>query len=117
MSLHREQPTGSPCNVSPGTVREITTVGTRLRILVTSDQAADLIVEITPTGRRRPRRRHRYLGQPPGHRDHPRRTLTTTAGARPQLLRTFPGLEVDGDEALARIDDFVEGLGFSSGRF
>ncbi|MFJ8298361.1 ABC transporter permease [Streptomyces sp. NPDC094447] len=48
VSLHREQPTGSPRNVWPGTVREITAVGSRLRILITSEKAPDLIAEITP---------------------------------------------------------------------
>ena len=32
----------------PGTVREITTSGNRLRVLVTSEQAPDLVAEITP---------------------------------------------------------------------
>ncbi|GLX40393.1 hypothetical protein Sros01_64660 [Streptomyces roseochromogenus] len=48
VSLHRDKPTGSPRNVWPGTVREITVLGSRLRILITSDQAPDLIAEITP---------------------------------------------------------------------
>ncbi|MEU6623028.1 ABC transporter permease [Streptomyces litmocidini] len=48
VSLHREKPAGSPRNVWPGTVREITTSGSRLRVLVTSDTAPDLVAEITP---------------------------------------------------------------------
>ncbi|MEU1279776.1 ABC transporter permease [Streptomyces sp. NPDC005805] len=48
VSLHRERPTGSPRNVWPGTVREITASGSRLRVLVTSDAAPDLVAEITP---------------------------------------------------------------------
>ncbi|MFC9489476.1 TOBE domain-containing protein, partial [Streptomyces hydrogenans] len=39
---------GSPRNVWPGTVREITTSGSRLRVLVTSPQTPDLVAEITP---------------------------------------------------------------------
>ncbi|WP_338673517.1 ABC transporter permease [Streptomyces sp. SCSIO 30461] len=48
VSVHRERPTGSPRNVWPGTVREITASGSRLRILITSGQAPDVIAEITP---------------------------------------------------------------------
>ncbi|MFG2138170.1 ABC transporter permease [Streptomyces sp. NPDC048650] len=48
ISVHLERPTGSPRNVWPGTVREITSVGSRLRILVTSPQAPDLVAEVTP---------------------------------------------------------------------
>ncbi|MFF0558580.1 ABC transporter permease [Streptomyces sp. NPDC004266] len=48
VSLHREKPTGSPRNVWPGTVREITASGSRLRVLITSDDAPDLVAEITP---------------------------------------------------------------------
>ncbi|MER7110094.1 ABC transporter permease [Streptomyces sp. NPDC000229] len=48
VALHREKPTGSPRNVWPGTVREITAAGSRLRVLVTSGQAPDLVAEITP---------------------------------------------------------------------
>ncbi|MFE8936236.1 ABC transporter permease [Streptomyces sp. NPDC007872] len=48
VSLHRERPTGSPRNVWPGTVREITASGSRLRVLVTSGEAPDLVAEITP---------------------------------------------------------------------
>ncbi|MFF1508942.1 ABC transporter permease [Streptomyces sp. NPDC058326] len=48
VSVHREKPAGSPRNVWPGTVREITASGSRLRILVTSPQAPDLVAEITP---------------------------------------------------------------------
>ncbi|MFF7338091.1 ABC transporter permease [Streptomyces sp. NPDC008163] len=48
VSVHREKPAGSPRNVWPGTVREITAGGSRLRVLVESDQAPDLVAEITP---------------------------------------------------------------------
>lgn len=48
VSVHREKPGGSPRNVWPGTVREITSSGSRLRVLVASDQAPDLVAEITP---------------------------------------------------------------------
>ncbi|MFB7586140.1 ABC transporter permease [Streptomyces sp. NPDC056169] len=48
VSVHREKPGGSPRNVWPGTVREITASGSRLRVLVTSDRAPDLVAEITP---------------------------------------------------------------------
>ncbi|MFD5427040.1 ABC transporter permease [Streptomyces sp. NPDC127084] len=50
VSVHRERPTGSPRNVWPGTVREITASGSRLRVLITSGQgqAPDVVAEITP---------------------------------------------------------------------
>ncbi|MGW7056086.1 ABC transporter permease [Streptomyces sp. NPDC054887] len=48
VSVHRERPTGSPRNVWPGTVREITASGSRLRVLITSEHAPDLVAEITP---------------------------------------------------------------------
>ncbi|MEU2503087.1 ABC transporter permease [Streptomyces sp. NPDC007863] len=48
VSVHREKPAGSPRNVWPGTVREITGSGSRLRVLVTSAEAPDLVAEITP---------------------------------------------------------------------
>ena len=48
VSVHRERPAGSPRNVWRGTVREITAVGSRLRILVVSEEAPDLVAEITP---------------------------------------------------------------------
>ncbi|QIQ06424.1 ABC transporter permease [Streptomyces liangshanensis] len=48
VSVHRDRPAGSPRNVWPGTVREITALGSRLRILVTSPEAPDLVAEITP---------------------------------------------------------------------
>ncbi|MER5728748.1 ABC transporter permease [Streptomyces sp. NPDC002138] len=48
VSVHRDRPGGSPRNVWPGTVREITAVGSRLRILVASPGAPDLVAEITP---------------------------------------------------------------------
>ncbi|MFE0702265.1 ABC transporter permease [Streptomyces sp. NPDC058872] len=48
VAVHREKPGGSPRNVWPGTVREITASGSRLRVLVTSDRAPALVAEITP---------------------------------------------------------------------
>ncbi|WP_351225894.1 ABC transporter permease [Streptomyces sp. NPDC002133] len=48
VAVHRDKPTGSPRNVWPGRVREITTSGSRLRVLITSEQAPDLVAEITP---------------------------------------------------------------------
>ncbi|MFD8968084.1 ABC transporter permease [Streptomyces sp. NPDC059568] len=48
VSVHRDRPAGSPRNVWPGTVREITALGSRLRVLITSDEAPDLVAEITP---------------------------------------------------------------------
>ncbi|GGU97555.1 hypothetical protein GCM10010275_39980 [Streptomyces litmocidini] len=48
VSVHREKPAGSPRNVWPGTVREITTSGSRLRVLITSGTAPDLVAEVTP---------------------------------------------------------------------
>ncbi|MFD7028659.1 ABC transporter permease [Streptomyces sp. NPDC059917] len=48
VSIHRDRPGGSPRNVWPGTIREITAVGGRLRVLVASAEAPDLVAEITP---------------------------------------------------------------------
>ncbi|MFD7715164.1 ABC transporter permease [Streptomyces sp. NPDC059814] len=48
VSVHRTEPSGSPRNIWAGTVREITTSGSRLRVLITSPQAPDLVAEITP---------------------------------------------------------------------
>lgn len=48
VSVHRAEPGGSPRNIWAGTVREITTSGSRLRVLITSSQAPDLVAEITP---------------------------------------------------------------------
>ncbi|MFF3088125.1 ABC transporter permease [Streptomyces nojiriensis] len=48
VSVHRDRPGGSPRNVWPGTVREITAVGSRLRVLIASEQVPDLVAEITP---------------------------------------------------------------------
>ncbi|MFD7783777.1 ABC transporter permease [Streptomyces nojiriensis] len=48
VSMHRDRPGGSPRNVWPGTVREITAVGSRLRVLIASEQVPDLVAEITP---------------------------------------------------------------------
>ena len=48
VSVHRERPGGSPRNVWPGTVREVTSSGSRLRLLIASDEAPDLVAEVTP---------------------------------------------------------------------
>lgn len=48
VSLHRERPGGSPRNAWPGVVREVTASGSRLRVLVGSEQVPDLVAEITP---------------------------------------------------------------------
>ncbi|MFD9333979.1 ABC transporter permease [Streptomyces sp. NPDC060028] len=48
VSVHRDRPGGSPRNIWPGTVREITSVGSRLRLLIASAEAPDLVAEITP---------------------------------------------------------------------
>ncbi|MBT2442595.1 molybdate ABC transporter permease subunit [Streptomyces sp. ISL-36] len=48
VSVHREKPGGSPRNVWPGTVREITASGSRLRVLITSERVPSLVAEITP---------------------------------------------------------------------
>ncbi|MET9603578.1 ABC transporter permease [Streptomyces sp. NPDC006512] len=48
VSLYRDRPGGSPRNIWPGTVREITAVGSRLRVLIASAEAPDLVAEITP---------------------------------------------------------------------
>ncbi|MFF2324585.1 MULTISPECIES: ABC transporter permease [unclassified Streptomyces] len=48
VSVHRERPGGSPRNVWPGTVRELIAVGSRLRVVVVSHEAPDLVAEITP---------------------------------------------------------------------
>ncbi|WP_405786364.1 ABC transporter permease [Streptomyces sp. NBC_01367] len=48
VSVHRDRPGGSPRNVWPGTVREITAVGSRLRVLIASAKVPDLVAEITP---------------------------------------------------------------------
>ncbi|SCK39310.1 molybdate transport system permease protein [Streptomyces sp. WMMB 714] len=48
VSVHRERPGGSPRNVWPGAVREITAVGSRLRVVISSDEVPDLVAEITP---------------------------------------------------------------------
>ncbi|MGW7333352.1 ABC transporter ATP-binding protein, partial [Streptomyces sp. NPDC054840] len=48
VSVHTDRPGGSPRNVWPGTVREITAVGSRLRVLIASDTAPGLVAEITP---------------------------------------------------------------------
>ncbi|MEU8915218.1 ABC transporter permease [Streptomyces nigrescens] len=49
VSVHLDRPTGSPRNVWPGTVRELTSAGSRLRVLITSSEAPDLVAEITPS--------------------------------------------------------------------
>ncbi|HEY9441130.1 MAG TPA: TOBE domain-containing protein, partial [Streptomyces sp.] len=48
VSVHREKPGGSPRNIWPGTIREITAGGSRLRLLIASGQTPDLVAEITP---------------------------------------------------------------------
>ncbi|MEU3712943.1 ABC transporter permease [Streptomyces catenulae] len=48
VSVHRERPGGSPRNVWPGTVREITAAGSRLRIQIASPRTPDLVAEVTP---------------------------------------------------------------------
>ncbi len=48
VAVHRDRPGGSPRNVWPGTVREITAVGSRLRVLIAPEEAPDLVAEITP---------------------------------------------------------------------
>lgn len=47
VALHRVRPEGSPRNVWAGTVREITAVGSRLRVLVTFRDRPDLVAEVT----------------------------------------------------------------------
>ncbi|MBB5117136.1 ABC transporter ATPase [Streptomyces eurocidicus] len=48
VSLHTTRPTdGSPRNVWPGTIREITTQGARLRVLVAGEP--DVVAEVTPS--------------------------------------------------------------------
>ncbi|WP_419997648.1 ABC transporter permease [Streptomyces boninensis] len=47
VSLHRHRPTdASPRNVWPGTVRELTTQGSRLRVLISG--SPDVVAEVTP---------------------------------------------------------------------
>ncbi|WP_275465888.1 ABC transporter permease [Streptomyces noursei] len=48
VAVHIEKPVGSPRNVWPGTVREITAAGSRLRVVISSSAAPDLVAEITP---------------------------------------------------------------------
>ncbi|OKJ29743.1 ABC transporter permease [Streptomyces sp. CB01580] len=48
VSVHRVRPGGSPRNVWPGTVRELTATGSRIRLVVDSDEVPDLVAEITP---------------------------------------------------------------------
>ncbi|MGW1848198.1 ABC transporter permease [Streptomyces sp. NPDC001966] len=48
VSVHHDRPAGSPRNVWPGTVRELTAVGSRLRVVIASGEAPDLVAEITP---------------------------------------------------------------------
>uniref|UniRef100_A0AAU2V450 ABC transporter permease n=1 Tax=Streptomyces sp. NBC_00003 TaxID=2903608 RepID=A0AAU2V450_9ACTN len=48
VSVHRKRPDGSPRNVWPGTVREITASGSRLRVLIGSAESPDLVAEVTP---------------------------------------------------------------------
>ncbi|MCM2577200.1 ABC transporter permease [Streptomyces meridianus] len=49
VTLYRSRPDGSPRNLRPGTVAEVTGVGSRLRILVVSDRAPDVVAEVTPS--------------------------------------------------------------------
>ncbi|MFF3733111.1 ABC transporter permease [Streptomyces sp. NPDC002476] len=48
VSVHRVRPGGSPRNVWPGTVRELTATGSRIRLVVDSGEVPDLVAEITP---------------------------------------------------------------------
>ncbi|WP_335933211.1 ABC transporter permease [Streptomyces sp. PTD5-9] len=48
VSVHRERPAGSPRNAWPGTVRELTAMGGRMRLVIGSGEAPDLVAEITP---------------------------------------------------------------------
>ncbi|MDK0517884.1 ABC transporter permease [Streptomyces sp. ML-6] len=48
VAVHRDRPAGSPRNVWPGIVRELTAVGSRIRVAVVLDEAPDLVAEITP---------------------------------------------------------------------
>ncbi|WP_406378871.1 ABC transporter permease [Streptomyces sp. NBC_01618] len=48
VSVHEDRPGGSPRNVWPGTVRELTAVGSRLRVVIASEEVPDLVAEITP---------------------------------------------------------------------
>lgn len=48
VSVHRVRPGGSPRNVWSGTVRELTATGSRIRLVVGSDEVPDLVAEITP---------------------------------------------------------------------
>ncbi|MFI9626066.1 ABC transporter permease [Streptomyces sp. NPDC052042] len=47
VSVHRGRPGGSPRNVWPGTVRELTAAGSRIRLVIGSDEVPDLVAEIT----------------------------------------------------------------------
>ncbi|UNS96464.1 ABC transporter permease [Streptomyces tubbatahanensis] len=47
VALHRERPQGSPRNVWAGTVREVTAVGSRMRVLVACTGRPDLVAEVT----------------------------------------------------------------------
>ncbi|MGW0313887.1 ABC transporter permease [Streptomyces flavidovirens] len=46
VSVHRNRPTGSPRNNWPGTVRELTAHGSRMRVLI--DAAPEVVAEVTP---------------------------------------------------------------------
>ncbi|MFD7922285.1 ABC transporter permease [Streptomyces sp. NPDC059740] len=48
VAVHRERPGGSPRNVWPGVVREVTGGGSRLRVLVASEAIPDVVAEVTP---------------------------------------------------------------------
>jgi NifC-like ABC-type porter len=50
VALHRAEPSGSPRNVWPGRVRELTALGARIRVLLTAAGAArglDVVAEVT----------------------------------------------------------------------
>ncbi|MBA0052674.1 molybdate ABC transporter permease subunit [Streptomyces sp. AJS327] len=49
VSVFRRRPDGSPRNVWPGTVREITALGGRLRVVIVPESGPELIAEITST--------------------------------------------------------------------
>ena len=48
VALYRAVPSGSPRNVWRGTVREVTSVGSRLRVLVAAPHGLDILAEVTP---------------------------------------------------------------------
>jgi molybdate transport system permease protein len=48
VALHRARPEGSPRNAWQGTVGDVSTIGTRVRVRV--DAAVPVIAELTPAG-------------------------------------------------------------------